>query len=1161
MSTPPSKHSNNNLEDYAKYGELLDFHRILNSQDSYKDQIITFTSILQASIACQIKIWFSESAIKATEIQENTLTPLISPSLTPLMDEAYSQMRTVTNQKSEIANDKLAKIIAIPLLIEDSVWAVIQVEKKNPGGFFESEMRLVEDLAFLLSININQLKQKKHTIELQIESEHLFSISQINQSLLSNLDQESLLNSAVSLLYQQFNFLKVTIYTASDDSNNRFNLIGRSANGLEIQNLLVNQNSSTALTDCIANKEIVVVNDFQKNDRFPQPYKEKNIQSELLIPFLHGDRLQGILELCGDQANIFTPAIINQYQLVATTISVAMRNARLFRSEFLGRHIRERLHEVIGKLSVELSFDDVLAHLLEEIQKFIEYEASAIWLVDNTADNSEDDLHINSYHLAAQNINIIISADDEQDRPDETKYLYGESVVNNDTANQLFTVHSWTAEVIEAKEIMIRESGAAYEPLGALLGFNQDYSAIGIPLITRSQVIGCAVLIHHLAEQYDADAISQASIIGDYASIAIENARLYSAAHDQAWMSTVLLQVAEATQSITNIDELLDTTVAILPSLIGVDACAIFLWDPSAEAFINSRSSGFDDKQSNFLEEWDISSSIDNLVDSLRESKIPIVLNSETIPEHIAKNIFEDYDLERDLLILFPLTTQTSLCGALLVDFTHSSLEINSSQDIWDEKYSLIQGAAQQLAIAIENLQLIKLQEEEAYISVALLQVAQAIVSLSDLDEILGTVVRITPILVGVKRCIIYLWDAIAHEYKQSQYFGFSKSELEVIGTEIKPNEFQFIDVIHLSDQVIYHLLGIDNSPGAWKKILLEECFAIEESNVMAERELKINIDARFLNTRERLLIGFPISIKGENLGVRVVEEEDHIKGSPSQHIREKRIEIVKGINQQAAIAIKNELLQKEAVKSEIMERELQLACEIQSAFLPEEIPQIPGWDFAVRWQPARQVGGDFYDILRLDEDRYGFVIADVADKGMPAALFMTLIRTLIRAAAKDKLSPSSVLKQVNELMIPDSKNGMFVTVFYGVLSLSTGEFIYANCGHNPPILKHTQDAKLIELTRTGMALGIFSDIDIEERKVKLNKDDWLVMYTDGVTEAFSADEIMFGTERLFQVLLSHDFISSKSLLDDIENAVNEFIRGSDLSDDMTLTAILRNQG
>ena len=135
-----------------------------------------------------------------------------------------------------------------------------------------------------------------------------------------------------------------------------------------------------------------------------------------------------------------------------------------------------------------------------------------------------------------------------------------------------------------------------------------------------------------------------------------------------------------------------------------------------------------------------------------------------------------------------------------------------------------------------------------------------------------------------------------------------------------------------------------------------------------------------------------------------LIEEEDPIKGSPSLHIREKRIEIVKGITQQAAIAIKNELLQQEAVKSERMERELQLAREIQTTFLPDRLPELPGWDMSVKWQPARQVGGDFYDFLMLDDDQIGFVIADVADKGMPAALFMTLIRTLIRAAAKEKV-------------------------------------------------------------------------------------------------------------------------------------------------------------
>jgi serine phosphatase RsbU (regulator of sigma subunit) len=240
------------------------------------------------------------------------------------------------------------------------------------------------------------------------------------------------------------------------------------------------------------------------------------------------------------------------------------------------------------------------------------------------------------------------------------------------------------------------------------------------------------------------------------------------------------------------------------------------------------------------------------------------------------------------------------------------------------------------------------------------------------------------------------------------------------------------------------------------------------------------------------------------------------------------------------------------------MERELQLAREIQTTFLPDRLPELPGWDIGVSWQPARQVGGDFYDIFILDDERIGFVIADVADKGMPAALFMTLIRTLIRAAAKEKVSPSAVLKQVNELLVPDSKHGMFVTVFYGVFSLNSGKVVYANAGHNPPIVKHIGRVELIELTRTTMALGIFANIEVDERELLLNPGDWMLLYTDGITEAFSAKEEMFGTDKLLKLLLDYKFISSNDLIDTIERTVENFIKGTDLSDDMTLAAISR---
>ena len=670
--------------------------------------------------------------------------------------------------------------------------------------------------------------------------------------------------------------------------------------------------------------------------------------------------------------------------------------------------------------------------------------------------------------------------------------------------------------------------------------------------------MGIIDLVHHLPDQYDGESIYMAKAFANYASIAIENTRLFTAAHAQAWISTVLLQVAEATQSITNLDELLETVVGILPGLIGVDACTIFLWDQSIEAFFSRASNGFDDEQLARLNAWEIFPGSVIAFDKLKQSGSPVILNTDTISDEIAVEVFPNYDFQKDLLILFPLITQNCSCGAILLDFTNSNLNNSSPQEVWDEQYTLIQGVAHQAAIAIENLQLVKSQEEEAYISVALLQVAQAIVSLNQLDEILGSIVRITPILVGVKRCIIYLWDGKDLVFRQSQYFGFSKNDLALMGQVIKANEFPFIETIKQRDQIIYHSLGPMNSPLYWNEIVPDDYHFIEGNTQDSDENNSGKMDDRPLNSRERLLIGFPLSVKGEILGAMLIEEEDPIKGSPSLHIREKRIEIVKGITQQAAIAIKNELLQQEAVKSERMERELQLAREIQATFLPDRLPEFPGWDIDVRWQPARQVGGDFYDFHIIDENRIGFVIADVADKGMPAALFMTLIRTLIRAAAKEKSSPAAVLKQVNELLIPDSKHKMFVTVFYGIFALNSGKVVYANAGHNPPDVKQFNRDDLIQLTRTSIALGLFNDIEIEEREISMNPGDWLLLYTDGITEAFSLQGEMFGTKRLFDLLSNHEFISSSRLLDLIEGTVNEFIKGTDLADDTTLAALCR---
>jgi sigma-B regulation protein RsbU (phosphoserine phosphatase) len=1158
MSIQPLKHSENQQYDYTKLGELISLSEKLASQSDFVTQFNSVINILHNRYSCEIKIWLSEPFLQLVRIDKVNLSLSILEQLSPIMKKASGEKQIIPNPQSITNETDFPLVLATPIVIEDEVWGIIQVEKTEQAGFSREDVEFIRGLSFLLTMGIDQLWQKIHNDRLHHSIAHLRSIVEINPSILSNLDRDGLLNSVVSLLYQNFGLPRVNIFTTRGDDTHTLVQTGISGDGIEIRLFHMEERGSNPISWCIEHKDFIVINDTHSDNPFPLTYFERDIQSEVVLPLLQGEKLMGVLELCSDQVNIFEPEIINNYTLIADTIAVGLRNANLFRSEHLSRLVANRLQEVIGTLSVDLSLDDVFHNFLDEMSNFIEYDGCAIWLIDTTANGSERYEVSTSFQLAAVQIKNSISEETNQKQPVDLNYVLDSYILNKDNAKDLFLAYPWAAEVVNSRVSKIRDPGSPYEPLGALLDFKKDYSAIASPLLVKDQAVGVLVFIHHMAEHYDNETKSLVSIIASYASIAIENARLYFVAHDQAWVSTVLLQVAEATQSITSIDELMEIVVNILPELMGVEACTVFLWDPSIDVFINKGSNGLDEEQSTRLKAWDISSGTTTVFEKLKESKGPIVLNSDTISEEEAVNIFPNYDFEKDLLILFPLITQNSLCGALLVDFTNSNLNINSSQEIWDEKYTLIQGAAHQAAIAIENLQLVKSQEEEAYISVALLQVAQAIVSLNQLDEILGTIVRITPILVGVKRCIIYLWDEKEVLFHQSQYYGFSKSELELMGQVIKGNEFPFINEIHQSNHVIYHALETNESPLAWNEISIGEFHILEEIKSDGNGDLSIRIDDHSLSTRERILIGLPISIKGENLGVMLIEEEDLIKGAPSQHIREKRIEIVKGITQQAAIAIKNELLQHDAVKSEIMERELQLAREIQAAFLPDKIPEVPGWDFDVRWQPARQVGGDFYDILILDRNKIGFVIADVADKGMPAALFMTLIRTLIRAAALEKPAPSSVLKQVNELLIPDAKNGMFVTVFYGVLSLESGKFVYANCGHNPPIFKQTQREELIELTRTGMALGIFSNIEIEDREVIINPGDWLMSYTDGVTEAFSRKDEMFGTERLFNIMLGTSFRNPKSLLDMIEESVLDFIDGADLSDDMTLVAIFR---
>jgi serine phosphatase RsbU (regulator of sigma subunit)/anti-sigma regulatory factor (Ser/Thr protein kinase) len=246
---------------------------------------------------------------------------------------------------------------------------------------------------------------------------------------------------------------------------------------------------------------------------------------------------------------------------------------------------------------------------------------------------------------------------------------------------------------------------------------------------------------------------------------------------------------------------------------------------------------------------------------------------------------------------------------------------------------------------------------------------------------------------------------------------------------------------------------------------------------------------------------------------------------------------------------------QAEARTRERIEQELKIARIIQQTLLPQELPQLNGWQLGAYYQPARAVGGDFYDFLPFEDGRLGLVIGDVTDKGVPAALVMATTRSMLRTAAQHGDSPGEVLKVANNLLFPDIPPKMFVTCLYAILDPATGRLQYANAGHDLPYLSH--DGSSSELRATGMPLGLMPDMHYEEKEVCMAAGDTLLLYSDGLVEAHSPDRDMFSFPRLMRLVGQHG--DTGALIEYLLNELRSFTGiGWEQEDDVTLVTLQR---
>lgn len=331
---------------------------------------------------------------------------------------------------------------------------------------------------------------------------------------------------------------------------------------------------------------------------------------------------------------------------------------------------------------------------------------------------------------------------------------------------------------------------------------------------------------------------------------------------------------------------------------------------------------------------------------------------------------------------------------------------------------------------------------------------------------------------------------------------------------------------------------------------LIEQIKNIDYKNItsaLTEEVIKRNFP-ELLNLDINLIV--PMQLQGKTKGLILLG-----KRMNQQEFTEDDIEFVYSVGSLAIISLENKRLFQEALEKYKLEEELDFARDIQKNLLPKEIPVLNKFDLAALNISSRQVGGDYYDIIKLDEENYCIAIADVSGKGIPASLLMANIQAFLRVICKQGMNLEEATALINDLLYENTSDGRFITFCWGILDQQNNSIKYVNAGHNPPLL--IRDGKIIKLTKGGIILGVLKTfLPYQSEEILLQKDDVIIFFTDGISEAMNLNGEEFSDARLEQLAIESSAMNAKEILNRIRIEVVDFASGTVQSDDLTMIVV-----
>lgn len=1041
--------------------------------------------ILQATarlVAGECAVWLDESGTRLPDQAEDVFEAR-PPSRA--MDRAVRDLRVVRNQSAERAT------VALPIENDGVALGALEVSRPIGERFNSREINILTGICQTISIAYvawNQLEIER------FRQRQLNLVRNVTNQITNETDLPTLARKVTRLIHSTFKYYYVGIYTLEAGNQVVF-MAGMGGSTRErgfVHEIPIAVTYGAGMVGSAAAEGNAKYAANVATDELYIPLEIlPDTRSELALPLRLDDKVLGVLDLQSEKVDGFHPNDILVLQTLADGIAKAIEGSVLFGELREQARRMQLIGEVARQINTILDLGELMRRVAELLTSSLGYPFVHLFTVH--PNRRKIVYESGSGPRAAAMEGYVIDLDDSEG------------------------VIPWVAR--EGKTALLNDARKDRRYVDSPLAPFETRSELCVPLVYNNQTNGLIdIQSGELGAFTEVDQALLETLAGTIAA-AIRNADLYQSEQWRRQTGDSLREVAGLLSANASLEQVLDAILTELERNLPSDISAIWLGDEqnlhcaAAHNVDPAALEAIRDREPQCF--GVVQAAMHSAVPYIRRATDPIgpsAMYGGYNPNHSA--------------IFVPLRIGEQAVGVL-------TMVHHSPGRYGHEASAMTTTFGSYASVAIENTRLYDAAQEQAYASAALLQVAQAVVSLTNLEDILTTITRVLPILVGVQRVIIFTRDD-AGNLSPAEEYGIPDGLRAGFWKPYPAGSFPLLDVAVAEEA---YALSAEASRGfaAW-----------QEARVCPQDEME-----QAMNSEERLLVAIPLMIKGESYGVMLVEEADG-----GRRFRSRRFEILTGVAQQITLALQNENYQREKLARERLDVEVRVARQIQETFIPRAVEMPAGWQFAGTWITATQMGGDLYDLLPLENGTLGIFIADVADKGIPAALFMALTRSLLHAAVQLYPSPAEAMEWVNSKLYPDCEQGMFVTAFFGILDPATGRLRYCNAGHNPPLV--LAGGQFARLTRTGIALGVLDQPGYHQAEVTVDPAGYLCLYTDGVTESFRDGVIAYGEEGLTALLRRTEGNSCQEMLELLLEDLNNFTGGIPLRDDISVVLLRR---